>query len=95
MSKSCKKATLITVLLTVILAAAVVIGAMFGFSKGAAVGDNKSLTVSMDQIAYETELEEVKAECEKVFTEQEDGVFEKIFSLCARAVNRLAEIVKN
>jgi hypothetical protein len=35
------------------------------------------------------------AECEKVFTEQEDGVFEKIFSLCARAVNRLAEIAKN
>ena len=67
MSKSCKKATLITVILTVILAAALVVGVMFGFNKGAAVGNNKSLTVSMDQIAYETELEEVKAECEKVF----------------------------
>ena len=67
MSKSCKKATLITVLLTVILAAAVVIGAMFGFNKGAAVGDNKSLTVSMPQIAYDTSFEEIKAECESVF----------------------------
>ena len=68
MSKSCKKATLITVILTVILAAAVVIGAMFGFNKGAAVGNNKSLTVSMDQIAYETDMfDDVKAECEKVF----------------------------
>ena len=67
MSKSCKKATLITVLLTVILAAAVVIGAMFGFNKGAAVGDNKSLTVSMPQIAYDTDFEEIKAECESVF----------------------------
>ena len=68
MSKSCKKATLFTVILTVILAVAVVIGAMFGFNKGAAVGNNKSLTVSMDQIAYETEMfDDVKAECEKVF----------------------------
>ena len=68
MSKSCKKATLFTVILTVILAAALVVGVMFGFNKGAAVGDNKSLTVSMDQIVYDTEMfDEVKAECEKVF----------------------------
>jgi hypothetical protein len=34
------------------------------------------------------------AECEKVFTEQDDGVFEEIFSLCSLAVNRLAKIAK-
>jgi len=34
------------------------------------------------------------AECEKVFTEQDDGVFEEIFSLCSLAVNRLAKVAK-
>ena len=68
MSKSCKKATLFTVILTVILAAALVVSVMFGLNKGAAVGDNKSLTVSMDRIVYDTDMiDDVKAECEKVF----------------------------
>lgn len=70
MSKSCKKATLFTVILTVILAAALVVGVIFGFNKGATVDNAKTLTVSMDQIAYETDmLDEVKAECEKVFAD--------------------------
>lgn len=68
MSKSCKKATLFTVILTVILAVALVIGVLFGVNKGATVGDSKTLTVSMDKIAYETDMfDDVKAECEKVF----------------------------
>lgn len=67
MSKSCKKATLITVLLTVILAAALVLGVILGVNKGATVDNSKTLTVSMDQIAYETDFDAVKAECEKVF----------------------------
>ena len=70
MSKSCKKATLFTVILTVILAAALVIGVLFGVNKGATVGDSKTLTVSMDKIAYDTILDDVKAECEEVFDGQ-------------------------
>ena len=68
MSKSCKKATLFTVILTVILAVALVIGILFGVNKGVPMDDCKTLTVSMDQIVYETEMfDDVKEECEKVF----------------------------
>lgn len=67
MSKTCKKATLFSVLLTVILAAAIVIGAIFGFNPGATVSDKKMLTVSLNQFAYETQMDDVKAECEKAF----------------------------
>ena len=68
MSKTCKKATLFTVILTVILAAALVVGILFGFNKGAQVDDNKTLTISMEQIVYETEMfDDVKEECEKAF----------------------------
>lgn len=70
MSKIGKKATLFTVILTAILAIALVIGVFFGVNKGAPVDNNKTLTVSMDQIVYETELfDDVKAECEKVFSD--------------------------
>ncbi len=67
MSKTCKKATLFSVLLTVILAVAIVIGAIFGFNPGATVSDKKMLTVSLNQFAYETQMDDVKAECEKAF----------------------------
>lgn len=68
MSKIGKKATLFTVILTAILAIALVIGVLFGVNKGTPVDDYKTLTISMDQIVYETELvDDVKAECEKVF----------------------------
>lgn len=67
MNNTCKKATLFSVILTIILAAAIVIGAIFGFNGNATMSDKKLLTVSMNQFAYETQMDDVKAECEKAF----------------------------
>ena len=67
MNNTCKKATLFSVILTIILAAAIVIGAIFGFNGSATMSDKKLLTVSMNQFAYETQMDEVKTECEKAF----------------------------
>ncbi len=66
MSKTCKKATLLTVLLTVLLVAAIVVGALVGFNKGAGLSKNDTLTVSVNQALYNTQLSEVEKECEKV-----------------------------
>lgn len=67
MSNTSKKATLFTVILTVILAAAIVIGAIFGFNPGKTVSNDKTITVSVNKFAYDTQLDVVVEECEDVF----------------------------
>lgn len=67
MSNNSKKATLLTVILTAILAAAIVIGAIFGFNAGNTVADNNSITVSVNQATYNTKFDVIESECEKIF----------------------------
>ncbi len=66
-SKTVGKTTLFSTILAIILAAAIVVCALFGFNKDATLDDNKSLTVSLNTFAYNTTKEEVKKECEEVF----------------------------
>lgn len=67
MSNASKKATLFTVILTVILAAAIVIGAILGFNPGKTVSDDKTITVSINKFTYDTQIDVVEEECEKIF----------------------------
>ena len=60
MSNNSKKATLLTVILTAILAAAIVIGAIFGFNAGNTVADNNSITVSVNQATYNTKFDVIE-----------------------------------
>ena len=66
LAKTVKKGMLLTAIVTIIIVASIVIGAIFGFN--GLVSDAKTLTVSIDGgVAYETRLEELQAECEKEF----------------------------
>ena len=61
-SKTVKKTTLWSVIIAIVLAAAIVVCALFGFNKNLAMKDNKSLTVSLNAYVYNTQLDSVKAE---------------------------------
>lgn len=66
LAKTVKKGMLLTVIITVITVASIVIGAIFGFN--GLISDNKSLTVAIrGGVAYETRLDDLQAECEKEF----------------------------
>ena len=54
-------------ILGTILAAAIVIGFVFGFNGSMKIKDAKTLTVSLNQYAYVTKADDVEKECEKVF----------------------------
>ena len=75
LTKTVKKTTILSIILAVIIAAAVALGIVFGvkgngvFNKSALLSDSKTLTVSLNQHAYLTKLDEVEAECEKAFAE--------------------------
>ncbi len=66
-SKTANKVTLMSVILAVILAAALVIGAIFGFNKDVTLKDSTTLTVSMNKFAYTQSSDVVIEECEKMF----------------------------
>ncbi len=66
-SKTVKKTTLFSVVLAVALAAAVIIGAIFGFNKDITLKDAKTLTVSVNSFAYESHKEELISDCENLF----------------------------
>ncbi len=66
-SKTVKKSTLWTVVLAIVVAAAIVVCALFGFNQDATLKDNKSLTVSVNKYAYSTQKELVLQECEANF----------------------------
>ena len=59
-AKTVKKTTLWSVILAIVVAAAIVVCALFGFNKDLAMKDSKSLTVSLNAYVYNTKLEEVK-----------------------------------
>ena len=67
LNKTVKKWTLTSVILGVVLAAAIVVCALFGFNKYVTLENSKTLTVSMNQYAYLTKLDDVKADCENAF----------------------------
>ena len=61
-SNTVKKTTLWSLIIAILLAAAIVVCALFGFNKNIALKDNKSLTVSLNAYIYNTQLDEVKAD---------------------------------
>ena len=64
-SNSVKKTTLWSVIVAIVLAAAIVVCALFGFNKSLAMKDSKTLTVSLNSYVYNTHLDEVKEYLEK------------------------------
>ncbi len=65
-SKTVKKTALWSVLIAIVLAAAIVVCALFGFNKSLALDDNKTVTVSMNRYAYDEIGEEIETDCENV-----------------------------
>lgn len=59
-SKTVKKTTLWSVIIAIVLAAAIVVCALFGFNKNLAMKDNQTLTVSLNSYVYNTQGDEVK-----------------------------------
>ena len=67
LTKTVKKTTILSVVLAVILAAGLVLGIIFGFNNSVTVKDSKTLTVSLNQYAYLTKVEQVEKDCEAAF----------------------------
>ena len=64
-SKTVKKTTLWSVIVAIVVAAAIVVCALFGFNKNLAMKDNKTLTVSLNAYVYNTQIDTVEAELSK------------------------------
>ena len=64
-SKTVKKTTLWSVIIAIVLAAAIVVCALLGFNKNVALQDQKTMTVSLNAYIYNTQLEEVKEDLEE------------------------------
>ena len=71
--KSNKQRTLVSLILAVVLAAAIAIGVWFGisskysiFNLDTSMESQKTLTVTVNQYGYNTKLDKIEAECEKV-----------------------------
>ncbi len=69
-AKTVKKATLWAVVMAVVVAAAIVVCALFGFNQDATLKDNKSLTVTVNKYYYNTQKELVLQECESKFGDE-------------------------
>ncbi len=69
-SKMAKKSTVWALVTAIVLAAAIVVCALFGFNKYATLKDSKTLTVSVNSYAYETYKEEIVEVCEDVIGRQ-------------------------
>ena len=61
-SKTVKKTTLWSVIIAIVLAAAIVVCALFGFNQTLAMKDKKALTVSLNAYVYNTQLDEIKGD---------------------------------
>ncbi len=72
-SKTVKKTTLWATIIAVILAAAVVICALFGFNKDIALNDKKTLTVSVNRLAYNEKRDEIIDVCDAWFDKYEQS----------------------
>ena len=72
LKKTAKKTTILSIIVAVVLAAAIVVGILCGvkgsvFNTSAQMKDSKTITISMNQYAYSTKLDEVEAVCESAF----------------------------
>ncbi len=67
LSKTVRKTTLLATIFTVVLAAAIVLCAFFGFNKDTTLGSNNTVTVSVNTFAYNTQKDTIVDECESVF----------------------------
>ncbi len=70
-SKTVKKSTLWAVIMAIVVAAAIVVCALFGFNQNATLKDNQSLTVSVDKYYYNTQKDLILQECENAFNGEE------------------------
>ncbi len=66
-SKTIKKTTLWSVILGILVAAAIVVFALFGFNSDITASNTNTMTVSVNAYHYETSKEEIQADCESFF----------------------------
>ncbi len=66
-SKTVKKTTIFSVIIALLLAAAIAVVCFLGFNKSVLIDSNKSLTVSVNTFSYNNNKEEIKETCEKTF----------------------------
>ena len=59
-----KKGTLWSVIVVIVIAVGLVLGAVCGFNTNETLKDSKTLTVTVNRFAYNTQLDEVEAVCE-------------------------------
>lgn len=76
--KTMKKVTLMTVILAILLAAALVIGALFGVERDPAVQAKQTVTVSMNSYVYETEetRKDILDDCKAAFKKADVVTYE-------------------
>ncbi len=70
-SKTVKKSTLWAVIMAILVAAAIVVCAIFGFNQDATLKDSKTLTVTVNKYAYTTQKDLIMKECEGQFGSNE------------------------
>ncbi len=66
-SKTVKKSTLWAVIMAIVVAAAIVVCAIFGFNQDATLKDSKTLTVTVNKYAYTSQKDLIMQECEGQF----------------------------
>ena len=75
LAKTVKKVNILSVIIALVLAAAIAVGIVCGlngwsvFNKDALLKDSNTLTVSVNQFVYQSDLEKVEKECETVLGE--------------------------
>ena len=69
LTKTVKKGLLMTVVMAIVLAAAIVVTALLGVNYAPTARDSKTLTVTINTFFYDTKLEEVESVCEDKFQE--------------------------
>ena len=69
LTKTVRKGLLMTVVMAIVLAASIVVTALFGVNYAPTAQNSKTLTVTVNTFFYETKLEEVESVCENKFNE--------------------------
>ena len=75
LTNTVKKTSILTIILSVIVAAAIAVAIIFGvkgwgvFNTNAGLDDAKTVTISVNQYAYLTALEDVEDACDDVFSD--------------------------
>jgi hypothetical protein len=74
LTNTVKKTSILTIILSVIVAAAIAVAIIFGkgwgvFNTSAVLDDSNTVTISVNQYAYLTALEDVEDACDDVFSD--------------------------